>query len=453
MDQFLVTDPDLEKYTDCFLLKGYAGTGKTTLISSLIGILRYLGLKSVLLAPTGRAAKVMTGYSRKKAFTIHKKIYRQTADPASGLLHFERQRNYHEKTLFIVDEASMISDDNEFGGRSLLTDLVDFVFENKGNKLMLVGDIAQLPPVGRQLSPALNREAVEKILDMTVMTEELTEVMRQEASSGILYNATLLRHQLPGTNPVIRMVTQSFTDVYRMTGHRLEEGLNYAYNKYGQENVVIITRSNKAAVQYNLHIRRAVNYCEEELDMGDRLMVVKNNYSILGEDSPIGFIANGDFVEVLRIRRTEEMHGFRFADVTLKLTDYEEEPEFDTRLILEPLTSASPALGADDNRKLYQHVAADYADIPTKKERMEAIRKDPYLNALQVKYAYAVTCHKSQGGQWPAVFIDQGFITAEQVNSEFIRWLYTAITRATKEVFLVNFHPDFFSGSKPSEEC
>ncbi len=450
MDSFL--DTDSEKSTGCFILKGYAGTGKTTLISSVIGILRYIGMKSVLLAPTGRAAKVMSGYSRKSALTIHKKIYKQTADPQSGTLQFERQRNYHDHTLFVVDEASMISDDHEMGGRSLLADLADYVFENKGNKLMLVGDIAQLPPVGKLLSPALEKAGMEQLLDMTVMVEELTEVMRQEAASGILFNATLLRDQLRNTHPAIQIVTRNFKDIYRMTGDRLEDGLNYAYNKYGQENVIIVTRSNKAAVQYNQFIRRSVNYCEEELDMGDRLMVVRNNYTVLEESAPAGFIANGDFVEVLRIKRIREMHGFRFADVTLKLSDYDTQPEFETKIILETLTSSSPALSQEENHKLYQSVSEDYADIRTKKDRSEAIRKDPYLNALQVKFAYAVTCHKSQGGQWPAVFIDQGFLTADQVNTEFIRWLYTAVTRASREVFLMNFHPDFFAGGRIPEE-
>ncbi|MCE7039515.1 ATP-dependent RecD-like DNA helicase [Dyadobacter sp. CY312] len=443
-DNFLIEKKGLERYRDCFLLKGYAGTGKTTIISTLIKVLKNYGYKSVLLAPTGRAAKVMSGYSDKVALTIHKKIYKQTSDSHSGSLSFQRQKNYHDNTLFIVDEASMITDEAEFGNRSLLSDLIDYVFENPGNKLMLVGDVAQLPPVGQELSPALDRDYLEKRYDMSVFLEELREVMRQDEQSGILYNATELRSLLTEKEPAIKITTKSFRDVFKMTGERLEEGLRYAYDKFGEENTIILTRSNKSAVQYNEYIRRMINFSEEELDAGDRLMVVRNNYSVLDEDSPAGFIANGDFVELLKIRRTQEMHGFRFADVILRLTDYEKQPEFDAKIILDTLHSASPSLSNEDNRKLYDAVQEDYVDIKSKKERMEAMRKDPFLNALQVKFAYALTTHKSQGGQWSAVFIDQGYLPEEQVNTEFIRWLYTAITRATDEVFLMNFHPHFF---------
>ncbi|MCE7070331.1 AAA family ATPase [Dyadobacter sp. CY327] len=443
-NDFLVEEKGLERYRDCFLLKGYAGTGKTTIISTLIKVLKNFGYKSILLAPTGRAAKVMSGYSEKVALTIHKKIYKQTADSFSGNLTFQRQKNYHDNTLFIVDEASMITDDADFGNKSLLADLIEFVFENPGNKLMLVGDVAQLPPVGKELSPALDGDYLEKTFYMSVFQEELREVMRQDEESGILFNATSLRNQLVAEKPEIQITTRSYRDVFKMTGEKLEEGLRYAYDKYGQENSIILTRSNKSAVQYNEYIRRTINFSEEELDAGDRLMVVRNNYNILDEDSPAGFIANGDFVELLKIRKTQEMHGFRFADVTLRLTDYEKQPEFDAKIFLDTLHSASPSLSAEDNKKLYESVQKDYFDIASKKERMEALRKDPFLNALQVKFAYALTCHKAQGGQWSSVFIDQGYLPEEQINIEFIRWLYTAITRATDEVFLINFHQHFF---------
>ncbi len=443
-NDFLIEEKGLERYRDCFLLKGYAGTGKTTIISTLIKVLKNYGYKSFLLAPTGRAAKVMSNYSEKVALTIHKKIYKQTADAFSGTLTFTRQKNYHDNTLFIVDEASMITDDADFGNRSLLNDLIDFVFENPGNKLMLIGDIAQLPPVGKELSPALDRDYLERTFYMSVFAEELTEVMRQDEQSGILFNATELRNQLQQEKPAIRIVTKAFRDMFKMTGEKLEEGLRYAYEKYGQENTIILTRSNKQAVQYNEYIRRMINFSEEELDAGDRLMVVRNNYNILDEDSPAGFIANGDFLELLKIRKTQDLHGFRFADVTVRLTDYEKQPEFDAKIILDTLHSATPSMTSEDNRKLYESVQQDYAHIQSKKERMEALRKDPYLNALQVKFAYALTCHKAQGGQWSTVFIDQGYLPQEQVNNEFIRWLYTAITRATDEVFLLNFHPEFF---------
>jgi ATP-dependent exoDNAse (exonuclease V) alpha subunit len=443
-NDFLIEEKGLERYRDCFLLKGYAGTGKTTIVSALIKVLKNYGYKSFLLAPTGRAAKVMSNYSRKVALTIHKKIYKQTADVYSGSLSFTRQKNYHDNTLFIVDEASMITDEADYGNRSLLNDLIEYVFENPGNKLMLIGDVAQLPPVGQELSPALDKDYLEKAFYMSVFTEELTEVMRQDEQSGILFNATQLRNELRNDHPSVKIVTKSFRDMFRMTGEKLEEGLRYAYDKFGQENAIVLTRSNKAAVQYNEYIRRMINFSEEELDAGDRLMVVRNNYNILDEDSPAGFVANGDFLELLKIKKTQEIHGFRFADVIVRMTDYEKQPEFDAKIILDTLHAATPSLSSEDHRKLYESVQQDYFHIQSKKERMEALRKDPFLNALQVKFAYALTCHKAQGGQWSTVFIDQGYLPQEQVNVEFIRWLYTAITRATDEVFLVNFHADFF---------
>ncbi|WP_128543691.1 ATP-dependent DNA helicase [Larkinella soli] len=433
-----------EHYRDCFLLKGYAGTGKTTLISTLIKSLPKFGYKSVLLAPTGRAAKVMANYSKRMAQTIHRKIYRQVADPSSGNLVFQRQKNYHEDTVFIVDEASMISDDAEIGMNGLLADLVDFVFESPGNRLMLVGDVAQLPPVGRELSPALDKIHLERNFDMVVTEQELTEVMRQDEHSGILLNATTLRDVLSDPQPKIQLNVRKFRDIFRMTGDRLEDGIRYAYDKYGRENTIIITRSNKMAVQYNQFIRRAINQCEEELDAGDMLMIVKNNYTVLDDDSPAGFLANGDFVEVMKIRKHEEQHGLKFATVTLRLVDYDEQPEFESKIILNTLYSPQPSLGRDENRQLYESVQKDYFYIKSKRERAEAVRRDPYLNALQVKFAYALTCHKAQGGQWPAVFVDQGFLPEGQTNQEFIRWLYTALTRATDEAFLMNFMPQFF---------
>lgn len=443
-NDFLIEEKGLERYRDCFLLKGYAGTGKTTIISTLIKVLKNFGFKSILLAPTGRAAKVMSGYADKVALTIHKKIYKQTSDSFSGTLTFQRQKNYHDNTLFIVDEASMITDEADFGNKSLLSDLIDFVFENPGNKLMLVGDVAQLPPVGRELSPALDGEYLEKTYYMSVFQEELKEVMRQDELSGILFNATALRNQLSAEKPEIQITTRSYRDVFKMTGEKLEEGLRYAYDKYGKENSIILTRSNKSAVQYNEYIRRMINFSEEELDAGDRLMVVRNNYNVLDEESPAGFIANGDFVELLKIRKTQEIHGFRFADVTLRMSDYDKQPEFEAKIILDTLHSATPSMSSEENKKLYESVLEDYFYIKSKKERVEALRKDPFLNALQVKFAYALTTHKSQGGQWSAVFVDQGYLPDEQINTEFIRWLYTAMTRATDEVFLMNFHPHFF---------
>ncbi|AQG79369.1 ATP-dependent DNA helicase [Spirosoma montaniterrae] len=462
-----ITREEFERYRDCFLLRGYAGTGKTTLVGTLINVLPRFGYKSILLAPTGRAAKVMSNYAKKPAQTIHRKIYRQVADPASGTLAFQRQKNYHENTLFIVDEASMISDEADFGGKGLLTDLVEFVFENEGNKLLLVGDMAQLPPVGRDLSPALDRSFLSASFDMTVFEQELTEVMRQDEESGILYNATnlrllldpiestpkavgfdaLLNDNAPAQSadaPNIQLNVRSFGDVYKMPMNKLEDGIQYAYNKYGRENTVILCRSNKTAVQYNQFVRRMIDQCEEELDAGDMLMIARNNYTTLDEDAPAGFLANGEFAEVLKIRNKEELHGFRFATVTLRLVDYEEQPDFEAKIILDTLHSPTPSLSSEQHRALYESVQKDYFYIKSKKERAEAVRRDPYLNALQVKFAYALTTHKSQGGQWSAVFIDQGYLPDGQVNQEFVRWLYTALTRATDEAFLMNFNPAFF---------
>lgn len=464
-----ITHEDFEHYRDCFLLRGYAGTGKTTLVGTLIKVLPRFGYKSILLAPTGRAAKVMTSYAKKPAQTIHRKIYRQVADPGSGTLAFQRQKNYHEDTLFIVDEASMISDEADFGGKGLLTDLIDFVFENPGNKLMLVGDTAQLPPVGRELSPALDRGFLASAFDMTVYEQELTEVMRQDEESGILYNATGLRMLLDtdasptpkavgfdallsdkptassADAPAIQLNVRSFNDIYKMPLTKLEDGIRYAYDKYGRENTAIICRSNKTAVQYNQFVRRMIDQCEEELDAGDMLMIARNNYTILDEESPAGFLANGEFVEVQKIRNKEEMHGFRFATVTLRLVDYEDQPDFDAKIMLDTLHTSVPSLASDQYKALYESVMKDYFYIKSKKERSEAIKRDPYLNALQVKFAYALTCHKAQGGQWSAVFVDQGFLPDGQVNDEFVRWLYTALTRATDEAFLMNFNAQFFN--------
>lgn len=442
MDDFLEEEDEFIR--TIFVLKGYAGTGKTTFISSLIKVLPKFGWKSVLLAPTGRAAKVMSTYSNKKALTIHKKIYRQIEDSYTGNYLFERVKNYHEDTIFIVDEASMISESREFGRNSLLHDLLDFVFENPGNKLLLIGDEAQLPPVGMSLSPALDVEHLIGFYHANVTSLQLTEVTRQAEGAGILENATTLRRQLGVEKPEIQFITKGFRDFYRMSSERIEDGLRYAYDKYGQENTIVITRSNRNAVQYNQYIRNQLNYAENELEIGDMLMVVKNNYTVLDEGSAAGFIANGEFVKVVHIGREEAMHGFRFAQVTLQLTDYPEEPEFETLIILDTLHSNSPNLTQEENKRLYESVLQDYFFIKSKKERNDLIRKDKYLNALQVKYAYALTCHKSQGGQWDAVFVDQGYLPDNQIDEDFIRWTYTGITRGVKEVFLVNFSKGFF---------
>ncbi|MGY6522697.1 MAG: ATP-dependent DNA helicase [Mongoliitalea sp.] len=440
MDEFLATR---EIPVQVFVLRGFAGTGKTSVISSLVKVLPRFKKKSILLAPTGRAAKVMANYSGRSAFTIHKIIYKPKGEAGDMGQGFELQKNYSQDTVFIVDESSMLADEVSFG-RSLLADLIKFVFQVPSNLLMFVGDTAQLPPVGSLLSPALDPSYLQRYFRLKVESLEMTEVMRQQLDSGILFNATALRNQLKQEHVQIQFVTKGFKDFFKMTGERLEDGLRYAYDKYGVENTTIITRSNKIAVQYNQYIRRVIHFYEDEIAAGDLLMVVKNNYTYMANSERVNFIANGDFVEIVKIRSFEELYGLRFATLELRLIDYPDEPFFEAKVILDTLYSPLASMSIEQYRSLYQQVAEDYADVANKAERMELIKKDPYLSALQVKFAYALTCHKSQGGQWDAVFVDQGYLTEENINEEFIRWLYTALTRAKKEAFLVNFHPKFY---------
>ncbi|HEY8401804.1 MAG TPA: AAA family ATPase [Cytophagaceae bacterium] len=440
LDKFLVPKEDQK---EVLLLKGYAGTGKTTIISSLVNVLSKFGYNYVLMAPTGRAAKVMSEYSGKKAHTIHKIIYTQKKDMGLSF-SFTRRKNLLSKTIFIVDEASMISDDPDVGERGVLSDMMAYVFEKTSNKLLIVGDPAQLPPVKYEISHALDGEYLRFKYDLALTEYELTEVVRQQAASGILYNATELRKNINDNLTDIHFVTRGFKDVYKIGGEKLEDGLRYAYKKFGIENSIIVCRSNKNATLYNQYIRRTINFSEDEINAGDLVMIVKNNYTTLPEDSSAGFLANGDFAEVLKIRRYEEMHGFRFVTAEMRLTDDPDNTQFEAKIFLDTLHSYTPSLSGEEYKKLYESVALDYADITSKRDRMEAIRKDPYLNALQVKFAYALTCHKSQGGQWDAVFVDQGYLQDEAINREYLRWLYTAFTRATKELYLVNFNPSFF---------
>ncbi|WP_439882386.1 ATP-dependent DNA helicase [Pontibacter sp. MBLB2868] len=437
LDEFILSKQE-EKQV--FLLKGYAGTGKTTVVTSLVKILNKFGYKYVLMAPTGRAAKVMSSYSGRPAFTIHKKIYRQTANPYSEGLTFTRMPNKSDNTVYIVDESSMISDESGFGENGLLRDLLQYVFDKKNNKLLLIGDTAQLPPVGQTLSPSLDAEYLKQNFRCHVQQLELKQVMRQAESSGILMNATQLRDQMKQENMEIKLFTKGWRDIYRMTGEKLEDGLRYAYDKYGIENTIVICRSNKMANLYNQHVRRQIFFAEDEIGVGDYLMIVRNNYFWLPKDSDIGFMANGDFVEVTKIIRDEEMYGFRFADVRLRFVDYPDAQEEEMKIMLDTLHTDAPALPADQNKKLYEAVLQDYMDIPNKRDRNKEVKKNPYLNALQVKFAYALTCHKAQGGQWKAVFVDQGFLKDDMVNEEFARWLYTALTRSSEELYLLNFN-------------
>ena len=435
-----------------FILCGYAGTGKTSLVSALINAAPRLKIKTVLLAPTGRAAKVLSGYSNRKAYTIHKKIYMSVTD-ASGAVRSVRAQNKHSYTLFIVDEASMISAKPEegsyIGKRSLLEDLIDYVNDGSHCRLMLVGDSAQLPPVGSAESPALSPNYLFSLADLKVHQAELTEVVRQEHQSGILANATLVRNRIMQMEDYDQVEMPLFnfngySDVIRLSGADLEETLNGEYSSGDPEDVVFVCRSNKRANLFNQSIRNRILFRDDEIGTGDYLMVVKNNYFWLEDDAEMGFIANGDIVEVLAARNFVELYGFHFADVTLRFVDYTDAPTLDCKILLETLHSESPSLTRDESQKLFAKVMADYADLPTKAEQLNALRSNPYFNALQVKFAYSLTCHKTQGGQWPVVFVDQGYLTDDMINREYLRWLYTALTRATQRVYLLNFEDRFF---------
>lgn len=440
MDAFLASE---SQERSAFILRGYAGTGKTSVLSALVKALNQLNFRSLMLAPTGRAAKVMSGYANRTGFTIHKIIYRPREGNEAGSQGFDLQKNYYQKTVFIVDEASMLADESSSGSR-ILKDLITYVYEHPTNRLLLIGDSAQLPPVGSERSPGLDKNYLSSTYGLTVEEVEFTEVMRQQLDSGILFNATRLREELTKKSPLIGFYTKRFRDFFKMNGDRLEDGLRYAYDKFGVDNTIIITRSNKAAVQYNQYIRRTIHFYEEEITAGDRLMIVKNNYTYMADSAKISFLANGDFAEIVKIRSFEDVYDLRFATVELRLIDYPEEPYFEAKIILDTLYTPLPALAGEDWTTLYKQVCADYMDLADKKEQRESVKKDPYLNALQVKFAYALTCHKSQGGQWDAVFVDQGYLTEEQVDAQYIRWLYTAMTRAKEELYMVNFHAKFF---------
>ena len=431
-----------------FLLRGYAGTGKTSLVSALIQTLPQVRVNCVLLAPTGRAAKVISGYAHRPAYTIHKKIY-MTATDASGAIRTIRAVNKHAYTLFIVDEASMIGLEPAGTRHSLLEDLVDYVYNGNHCRLMLIGDTAQLPPVGQSESPALDARYLQASFGLSVSEGELTEVVRQQQMSGILDNATALRGQIAelGQGEEARMpLFATAPDVVCLTGEELMETLFREYGSYALEEVVVVTRSNKRANLFNQGIRNTVLFREEEVNAGDYLMVVKNNYYWLDDESTIGFIANGDIVEVLAVRNVQELYGFRFADATLRFVDYPDEQPRDCKLLLSTLYSESPSLTSDEQVQLYTSVMEDYADLPHKADRLRELRQNPYYNALQVKFAYALTCHKTQGGQWRTVIIDQGFLPPDMaLDRDWLRWLYTAFTRATDKVYLLNFAPRFFA--------
>ena len=429
-----------------FLLKGYAGTGKTTTISTFVNNLWKTGSKAVLLAPTGRAAKVISGYSKKQAFTIHKKIYFPKKQK-NGSVDFVLQPNKHTNTLFIVDEASMIPDRPQnsklFERGSLLDDLISYVYSGRQCKLILIGDTAQLPPVKLTISPALEEDRLTYDYHKNVTNIELNEVTRQHENSGILANATLLRLliQNDATNFQFDL---NYPDIIRLEdGYDIEDAITSCYDNDGVEDTAFVVRSNKRANQYNQQIRTQIRGQENEISTGDYVMVVKNNYFWLKESSDAGFIANGDTCEVLRINSIKELYGFRFAEVELRMIDYPDQIPFETVLLLDTLTSESPSLSYEESNKLYESVKEDYAHEKSKYKQLLAIKKNKYFNALQVKFSYAITCHKSQGGQWKTIFIEQPYLP-DGVSKEYFRWLYTAVTRAQEKLYLIGFKDDNF---------
>lgn len=434
-----------------FLLEGYAGTGKTTIVSALVKVLPKIGLQPVLLAPTGRAAKVLSSYASRPAFTIHKRLYRPKLD-ANGSVTLSLAANNLENAVFIVDEASMIPDDQSpssdggiFQARNLLEDLIQHVYTRVNCKMIFLGDNAQLPPVGIPVSPAMNADHLKNSFFLDLVKYQLRDVVRQALESGILSVATGIRNKI-GQQKYLPLfgVENAFPDVVSINGAEMMDCIYEAYSKYGRQNTVVITRSNKRANQYNQAIRQRILFHESEVASGDHLMVVRNNYFWLPQESRAGFIANGDLIEVQRIRKITELYGFRFADVTIRMIDYPDEPSLDVMILLDTLVSESPALGREENNRLFQSVLEDFADLKSRRKQLAGVKTNPYYNALQVKHAYSLTCHKTQGGQWDAVFLEKGFLKEEQIDDEYLRWLYTAVTRASKILYLVNFDHSYF---------
>lgn len=434
------------KENPTYLLRGFAGTGKTSLVKAIVNTLPSVAMRSVLLAPTGRAAKVLQAYSGRFASTIHRKIYFQ-GRTAEGGFRVVPAINKHTNTLFIVDEASMIADSSVeggiFGSRNLLDDLISYVQQGAGCKLLLIGDAAQLPPVGLDISPALDLQFLQSAYKITIASFELTEVMRQALDSGILFNATLLREKLLNSNFTLPLIqVTSFQDIQRTEPDQLEEQLMECFSRRDYNRSVVICRSNRTANRFNQAIRNRILVMDDELSSGDLLMAVKNNYFWLDGGS---FIANGEMMELLRINRIEEMYGFRFADVEVSLIDQPESVLINIKILMDSLMSEGPSLSEADFKKLSEAVEEDYLEEPNPKKRYALMKSNPWFNAVQVKFAYALTCHKTQGGQWPLVFVEAGIKPDGQIDSAYVRWLYTAITRASEKVFLIGFDDQFFA--------
>lgn len=437
-----------QNYEELFLLKGYAGTGKTSIVGTLVKNSWKINKNLVLLAPTGRAAKVISNYSNKEAFTIHKKIYYPKSKKGGGI-SFSLQKNKHKNTIFIVDESSMIPDTSPdsilFDKGSLLSDLIQYVYSGHQCKLILIGDTAQLPPIKLDISPALDKSTLENYFNKKVVTIELDEVVRQEKGSGILWNASIIRQSLEDEfYDTFKFEKENFPDIIRpYDGQELMSALEDSYLNSGDEESVFIVRSNKRAFLYNQNIRSRILYKEEELSVGDHLMVVKNNYFWLETTSEAGFIANGDIIEILEIYSIKELYGFKFATVNVKMIDYPRMAAFETVLILDTLSSEIASLSFEDSNKLYQEVLKDYEHETSKYKKFLSVKKNIYFNALQVKFSYAITCHKSQGGQWDTVFVEQPYLP-NGIDKDYLRWFYTAITRAKKKLYLIGFKDDFF---------
>jgi len=447
----LSTFDQSKKKNPVYILKGFAGTGKTSLMSAYVSMLSDNKKKFVLLAPTGRAAKVLSKYTGSKAHTIHRYIYHITTT-SEGYYKILLSHNRLKDAVFIIDEASMISDNSKqtgelFGNRNLLEDLISYVFSRDNNKMILVGDTAQLPPVGLNISPALNINYIKSAFNVIAFEYEMKEVMRQAIDSGVLTSATNLRKKISDNKPVSILFSKSDfkSDTHVIEdGSSFEELLQESFTNQNIENGIIVCRTNKRANLFNRQIRNSILFRESEIEGGDVLMVVKNDYYWLDKDSKAGFIANGDILEVIRIIKTEELYGFKFADADIRLVDYPEEKEINVKLLLSTINSEGPGLSNTDRNTLFKNIEEDYMDIPERRKRISEIMINPWYNALHIKFAYAMTCHKTQGGQWPQVFVDQGYLTDDMLNKEYLRWLYTAVTRSTSKLYLVNFNKEFF---------
>jgi len=433
---------------EIYLLKGFAGTGKTTIIGTIVMNLWKAKKSAVLMAPTGRAAKVISNYSGKEAFTIHKKIYFPKKDKSGGV-KFVLQPNKHKNTIFIVDEASMIpdipSESKLLDNGSLLDDLMQYVYSGHQCNLLLIGDTAQLPPVKLDLSPALNENTLSLNYNKEVTTVELDEVVRQEQNSGILINATNIREALDNSfYDSFKFNLDGFKDIIRLIdGYEIMDAINDAYSNLGNEETAIIVRSNKRANMYNQQIRSRILFNENELSSGDYLMVVKNNYFWLKPTTEAGFIANGDIIEVLEIFKIEELYDFRFAEVKVRMVDYPKMQPFETVLLLDTISAETPSLPYEESNRLYQEVMKDFENETSKYKKFLKVKGNKHFNALQVKFSYAITCHKSQGGQWNTVFVEQPYLP-NGIDRDYLRWLYTAITRAKEKLYLIGFKDEFF---------